>query len=180
MIDKTMAKRIATLLGWAPVDNETWKYNPMTGEPLVDGWPLYSGLPIKLQDVRESVPESLAQSAQIKGINSTTERNIQLSKAIPVESAWMKGYIMNQEYTADEADAWINGHRVGQKKGDQLRLAVKEFFDKYLDVVEESDSGRIFSPITINCCRALKLEPLGKLLTEMRELSGAELKDDNV
>jgi hypothetical protein len=22
-----------------------WKYNPMTGEPLIDGWPLYSGLP---------------------------------------------------------------------------------------------------------------------------------------
>ena len=92
----------------------------------------------------------------------------------------MEGYIMNQEYTAGEADAWINGHRVGQKKGDQLRLAVKEFFDKYLDVVEESDSGRMFNPITINCCRALKLEPLGKLLTEMRALSGAELKDDNV
>jgi hypothetical protein len=24
---------------------QKWKYNPMTGEPLVDGWPLYSGLP---------------------------------------------------------------------------------------------------------------------------------------
>jgi hypothetical protein len=24
---------------------QEWKYNPMTGEPLVDGWPLYSGLP---------------------------------------------------------------------------------------------------------------------------------------
>lgn len=25
--------------------DQEWKYNPMTGEPLVDGWPLYSGLP---------------------------------------------------------------------------------------------------------------------------------------
>jgi len=24
----------------------TWKYNPWTGEPLVEGWPLYSGLPV--------------------------------------------------------------------------------------------------------------------------------------
>ncbi len=28
----------------APPQRE-WKYNPMTGEPLIDGWPLYSGLP---------------------------------------------------------------------------------------------------------------------------------------
>jgi hypothetical protein len=28
----------------APSQRE-WKYDPMTGEPLIDGWPLYSGLP---------------------------------------------------------------------------------------------------------------------------------------
>ena len=28
----------------APPKRE-WKYDPMTGEPLIDGWPLYSGLP---------------------------------------------------------------------------------------------------------------------------------------
>ena len=27
------------------IDRRQWNYNPMTGEPLVDGWPLYSGLP---------------------------------------------------------------------------------------------------------------------------------------
>ena len=27
------------------VDCRQWKYDPMTGEPLIDGWPLYSGLP---------------------------------------------------------------------------------------------------------------------------------------
>jgi hypothetical protein len=27
------------------VDRRQWKYDPMTGEPLVDDWPLYSGLP---------------------------------------------------------------------------------------------------------------------------------------
>jgi hypothetical protein len=29
------------------VDRRQWKYDPMTGEPLIDGWPLYSGLPQK-------------------------------------------------------------------------------------------------------------------------------------
>jgi hypothetical protein len=27
------------------IDRRQWNYNPMTGEPLIDGWPLYSGLP---------------------------------------------------------------------------------------------------------------------------------------
>lgn len=34
--------------GLAPpdyTDRRQWNYNPMTGEPLIDGWPLYSGLP---------------------------------------------------------------------------------------------------------------------------------------
>lgn len=86
---------------------------------------------------------------------------------------------MNKEYTAGQADAWVNGHRAGKQQSEQLRLAVKEFFDKYLDVVEESDSGRMFNPIQISCCRAMKVEPLDKLLVEMRALSGAKLKDDN-
>jgi hypothetical protein len=167
----------------------------MTGEPLIDGWPLYSDLPQRewqgltdreIMDACSAVwashPVEVGNLIQdlLKEKNSTTKRNIDISNTIPVESAWMKGYIMNQEYTAGEADAWINGHRVGKKQGEQLRLAVKEFFDKYLDVVEESDSGRMFNPIQVSCCRAMKLEPLGKLLTEMRALSGAELKDDNV
>ncbi len=29
------------------VDRRHWKYDPMTGEPLIDGWPLYSCLPPK-------------------------------------------------------------------------------------------------------------------------------------
>lgn len=27
------------------MDTFLWKFDPMTGEPLVNGWPLYSGLP---------------------------------------------------------------------------------------------------------------------------------------
>jgi hypothetical protein len=37
-----------------------------SGEPTVDGWPLYSGLPpVKVQDEREANYKSFAQSAQV-------------------------------------------------------------------------------------------------------------------
>jgi 3'-phosphoadenosine 5'-phosphosulfate sulfotransferase (PAPS reductase)/FAD synthetase len=55
-----------------------------------------------------------------------------------------------------------------------LVVLVREFFEDYLDVKEESDSGRVFNPITISCCRCMKVEPLGKLLKKMRQLSGAK------
>ena len=55
----------------------------------------------------------------------------------------------------------------------ELRSLVKSFFDDYLGVREESDSGRIFSPIYVSCCRAMKIESLSKLLDRMMELSGA-------
>ena len=94
VIDKTMAKRIATQLNWAPIDNVEWNYNPVTGEPLVEGWPLYSGLPQKIR---------------------MSERSIQISDTIPVKSSHLEGHIMNAEYTAGEAEAWINGYHTGKK-----------------------------------------------------------------
>ena len=65
--------------------------------------------------------------------------------------------------------------QVMQEEIDELRelqTLVKSFFEDYLDVQEESDSGRVFNPIHISCVRAMKLEPLYKLLMRMRELSG--------
>ena len=56
----------------------------------------------------------------------------------------------------------------------ELETLVKDFFENYLDTWEESDSGREFHPITISCCRCMKVEPLDKLLTRMRELSDAK------
>ena len=52
MVDKeyTPAEAKAWLNGYdegKKFTSKDWKYNPMTGEPLVDGWPLYSGLPKK-------------------------------------------------------------------------------------------------------------------------------------
>jgi len=57
---------------------------------------------------------------------------------------------------------------------EELQALVKDFFEKFLDTWEESDSGREFHPITISCCRCMKVEPLDNLLKRMRELSGAE------
>jgi hypothetical protein len=57
---------------------------------------------------------------------------------------------------------------------EELKELVRDFFEKFLDTWEESDSGREFHPITISCCRSMKVEPLDKLLTRMRVLSEAE------
>jgi hypothetical protein len=57
---------------------------------------------------------------------------------------------------------------------DELKECVKVFFEQYLNRREESDSGRMFAPIYVSCCRALMLQSLGELLEKMRVLSGAE------
>jgi len=53
---------------------------------------------------------------------------------------------------------------------DQLKEAVKEFFT-YLDIEEESDSGRMFNPIRISCCRAMLHERVNSCLEKMKELA---------
>jgi hypothetical protein len=53
----------------------------------------------------------------------------------------------------------------------ELKKLVNEFFTKYLDYTEESDSGNMFNPIYISCCRVMMHEPLNKLLSRMKELS---------
>lgn len=58
---------------------------------------------------------------------------------------------------------------------DELKECVKSFFEDYLNIREESDSGRMFAPITVYCCRAMKIEKLDALLERMRSLSGASL-----
>ena len=53
----------------------------------------------------------------------------------------------------------------------ELKILVRDFFENYLDVWEESDSGREFHPIHISCCRCMKIGPLDELLDKMRTLS---------
>ena len=64
--------------------------------------------------------------------------------------------------------------RQRMNQNDELKECVKEFFEQYLNRREESDSGRMFAPIYVSCCRALMLQSLGELLEKMRVLSGAE------
>ena len=63
-----------------------------------------------------------------------------------------------------------------EQRDAELRVCVKEFFEKYLNKVEESDSGTEFYPITVSCSRALMHEPLNALLSKMSALSGAKPK----
>ena len=58
----------------------------------------------------------------------------------------------------------------------RLKEGVKEFFEIYLNRVEESDGGKLFHPIYVSCCRAALLTPLGKLLDEMRDLAGVQVR----
>ena len=57
-----------------------------------------------------------------------------------------------------------------QRELDVLDLdgLVREFLS-YLDIVEESDNWNEFHPITLGCCRALMIEPLGMCLEKMRQ-----------
>tara|TARA_R110000803_G_scaffold95801_2_gene163894 strand:+ start:241 stop:489 length:249 start_codon:yes stop_codon:yes gene_type:complete len=59
----------------------------------------------------------------------------------------------------------------------ELRVCVKEFFDKYLNRTEESSGGKMFNPIVVSCCRVMMTEPLNNLLARMAELSGAKPKE---
>ena len=64
--------------------------------------------------------------------------------------------------------------RQQQAEIEALKAAVCSFFNDYLDRREESDSGRVFAPIYISNCRCMTLDPMSKLMNEMRELSGAK------
>jgi hypothetical protein len=64
--------------------------------------------------------------------------------------------------------------RTEMNEHEELKAAVRSFFNDYLDQREESDSGRVFAPIAISNCRCMTLDPMSKLMTKMRELSGAK------
>ncbi len=74
--------------------------------------------------------------------------------------------------------ALIRAEMQQEKRDAELRVCVKEFFEKYLNRTEESDGGKMFNPIVVSCCRALMTEPLNNLLAKMSELSGAAPKEN--
>ena len=64
-----------------------------------------------------------------------------------------------------------------EERDAELRVCVKEFFEKYLNYAEESDSGKMFHPITVSCCRVMMMQPVSDLLHKMCELSGAKPRE---
>jgi len=38
---------------------------------------------------------------------------------------------------------------------EELKAAVRSFFQDFLDIREESDSGRVVAPVTISSCRCM-------------------------
>lgn len=60
----------------------------------------------------------------------------------------------------------------------ELKATVRSFFEDFIDIREESDSGRVFAPITISSCRCMMIEPLAEVLAKMRTLSGAKKRSE--
>jgi hypothetical protein len=79
--------------------------------------------------------------------------------------------------TETEQDIAILEKNIALMRDDELRVCVKEFFEKYLNRTEESSGGKMFNPIVVSCCRVMMQEPLNNLLARMAELSGAKPKD---
>ena len=93
------------------------------------------------------------------------------------------------QYINEEGIGWAGNHNASlpkfaelivrecnEERALELQGLVKEFFEKYLNHVEESDGGIMFSPITISCCRVMMIKPLEDLLTKMAELAGTEVR----
>jgi hypothetical protein len=86
--------------------------------------------------------------------------------------------IVNKDEAMREA-AMYEVQRLGQEMElEELRACVKEFFEKYLNRREESDSGRMFAPVQVSSVRVMLVQPLGELLEKMRVLSGAKEAND--
>jgi len=62
---------------------------------------------------------------------------------------------------------------IAQVRTDELKTTVRSFFEDFLNVREESDSGRVFAPITLSSTRCMMTDPLCDILQKMRKLSGA-------
>ena len=76
-----------------------------------------------------------------------------------------------------EQDIATLGKNIALMRDEELRVCVKEFFEKYLNHAEESDSGKMFHPITVSCCRVMMMKPLSNLLHKMCKLSGAKPRE---
>lgn len=69
-----------------------------SGEPTIDGWPLWSGLPpVKVQDEREENYKSFAQSAQVLGAQYDPRREPVIDKSMAKRIATQLGWEPKRE-----------------------------------------------------------------------------------
>jgi len=61
-------KPTATIPLYTAPPQREWKYDPMTGEPLIDGWPLYSGLPKPWQGLTDEEIKSLLWKTRVDNL----------------------------------------------------------------------------------------------------------------
>ena len=61
------------------------------------------------------------------------------------------------------------------EQADALADLTRRFF-AYLDIVEESDSGREFHPVHFSCCRAAWVEDINRVMEGMKKLAMVAVK----
>ena len=97
--------------------------------------------------------------------------NLDIGDALNIADHLSQGYL---EW-CPEAE-WVL--RAQHARIEELRATVRSFFEDFIDIREESDSGRVFAPITISSCRCMMIEPLADVLAKMRTLSGAKKRSE--
>ena len=125
----------------------------------------------KDEDLREAAMYEVQKLGQ--EIEATRSKWVKLTEA-EIGELYRMGWKNNMDFARAIEFA------LEKKNGtyDELRECVKEFFEKYLNRREESDSGRLFAPVQVSSVRVMLVEPLGELLEKMRVLSGAEKASD--
>ena len=100
----------------------------------------------------------------------------ELAGQLQIESSNMEyGYVVSDwELLSDAADLIVKqAYEI-----EELKTTVRSLFEDFIDIREESDSGRVFAPITISSCRCMMIEPLANVLAKMRTLSGAKKRSE--
>lgn len=72
----------------------------------------------------------------------------------------------------DDSTTLIAAQLAKWDRESRLSEVTRQFFS-YLDRTEESDSGNAFHPVSFGCCRSAWVEPMEKLMAEMKSLSGS-------
>jgi hypothetical protein len=123
--------------------------------------------------------EEFAALAEVYGKKETEQDIATLEKNIALmrEERDIATLEKNIALMREERDIATLEKNIALMREEELRVCVKEFFDKYLNRTEESSGGKMFNPIVVSCCRVMMTEPLNNLLARMAELSGAKPKE---